>query len=164
MIRREPVQPNASDWRAYSWVAYAAAASALGYSAMKVYMAAKGQIGLPGFPASAAETATHDHPAADQLGNAALGVVSAALALATVQRWGRIVPRWILLLALTSASALEGVGAAVLVARVLRLTSGFGKLPAGPGPYLGAAYAAGSAALLLGTTWVFWRDRRRAAK
>lgn len=139
-------------------MAYAAAASALGYSAMKVYMAAKGQIGLPGFPASEAETARHDSPAADQLGNAALGLVGAALALATVQRWGRVVPRWLLLVGLAVASALEGFGAAVLVARALRLTDGFGALPAGPGPHLGAAYATGSAGLLIATTWMFWRS------
>ena len=56
-------------------------------------MAARGELGVPGHPAppEADERFTGDVAAA-QLGNAAFGPVTVALALALVQRWGRRVP------------------------------------------------------------------------
>lgn len=128
------------------WVPWATAAAALGYTAMKLTLAARGELGLPGFPAPARPGVD---PFGAQLGNAALGLLGAALAVGAARRWG---PPLLLALALAAATLVEAAGAAVLVARVLRLVDGFGALPPGPGPALGAAYAVLTAALFVATT------------
>lgn len=132
------------------WVPLGACLAALGYTAMKVVLAWRGELGLPGFPAPARPGVD---PWTAQLGNAALGVLGALLALAALRRWCRGV-QFALALALACAASLETFGAAVLVARTLRLTESFGDLPPGPGPYLGAGYAVLTATLFVATTWL----------
>lgn len=128
-------------------VPVAACAAALGYAVAKVLLAVRAEPGLPGFPAPS-------RPGVDvvaaQFGNAGLGVLGALLALTALRRWGRL-PKYLLLAGLAVAAVSETVGAAALVARVLRLVDGFGALPPGPGPALGAAYAALTAALFVAT-------------
>jgi hypothetical protein len=93
--------PNASSSSARSaaprWAGYAAALLGLEYAVAKTVMAARGELGLPGHPAppEAYERFSGDVVAA-QLGNAALGLLLTALALALVQRWGRRVPAAVL--------------------------------------------------------------------
>jgi hypothetical protein len=93
--------------RGTRWAGFAAAILALEYAVAKIVMAARGELGLPGHPAppEAYERFSGDVVAA-QLGNAALGLLTAALALALVQRWGRRVPT--ALLAAGSVVALAG--------------------------------------------------------
>lgn len=112
------------------WVPLAACVAALGYVAMKLVLAARGELGLPGFPAPARPGVD---PAMAQLGNAALGVVGALLALMVMRRWRRPVQLG-LAAAVGAAAALETFGAAVLVARAFGIADGFGTLPPGPGP------------------------------
>lgn len=111
-------------------------------------LALRGEAGLPGFPAPV-------RPGVDvvaaQLGNASVGVVGALLALAALRRWGRL-PWFLLVVGLAVATLSEGIGAAVLVARVLRVVDGFAALPPGPAPAVGAAYAVLTAALFAWTT------------
>lgn len=77
-------------------------------------------------------------------------VLGALLALAALRQWRRRV-QITLAVALGLAALLETVGAAVLVARTLRLTDSFAALPPGPGPYLGAGYAVLTATLFVAT-------------
>ena len=76
--------------RSTPWAAYATCLGALVYGGMKLYMAAEGRIGLPGFATSGAAL---DHIVLRQLGLVAVDLVGAVIALATVQSWGRIIPR-----------------------------------------------------------------------
>jgi hypothetical protein len=68
---------------------------ALLYGAMKVDLALKGQVGVAGFP----NRPRHEQDHGGQWGNVAVAVLCAAVALATVQPWGRSIPRWLLLAA-----------------------------------------------------------------
>lgn len=113
----------------------AACALALAYAAMKVVLAAQGEAGLAGFPPP---TTPQGQIVARQLGNAALGFVAAALALAAARRWPR--PIAILLrVALWGVAATTLLGAGVVVARAARLTAAFGPPPQGAAGLMVAA-------------------------
>ncbi len=120
-------------------------------------LAVRAEPGLPGFPAP-------PRPGVDvvaaQFGNAGLGALGALLALTALRRWGRL-PRYLLLAGLALATLSETAGTVVLVARVLRLVDGFGALPPGPGPALGAGYATLTAALFVATTVIAARTPLR---
>jgi hypothetical protein len=98
---------------------------ALLYGAMKVDLALKGQVGVAGFP----NRPRHEQDHGGQWGNVAVAVLCAAVALATVQPWGRSIPRWLLLAASWTIYAGLGAGAVVLMLRVL----GRSELPAPTG-------------------------------
>lgn len=100
-----------------TWAAYATCLGALVYGAMKVYMAVEGRIGLPGFATSGT---TLDHIMLRQLGLVAVDLVGAVVALATVQSWGRVIPRWLLLTAVWGICVLVAAGAAGFVLGTLR--------------------------------------------
>jgi len=97
-----------------------AATALLLYAGQKAYMAVRGEIGMPASPAPDWVQAQHQHPALEQAGNAALGVMTAMLALATITRWGSRIPRWLLLRSLAVASVLLSMGAAVDIWRMGR--------------------------------------------
>jgi hypothetical protein len=101
------------------WAAYIAAVFSLEYAVGKVVMAARGELGVPGHPAPPEAVARFagDITTA-QLGNAALGLLSVAVALAFAQRWGRRVPRP-LLAAGGLVALLSGLAGAVTVAASL---------------------------------------------
>jgi hypothetical protein len=102
-----------------AWAGYAAALFALEYAVSKAVMAGRGELGLPGHPAppEAYENFSGDI-IASQLGNAALGLASFAIALAFVRPWGRRVPA--AGLAVGAAIALVGgIAGAVMVASSL---------------------------------------------
>jgi Protein of unknown function (DUF3995) len=82
-------------------------------------MAARGELGLVGHPAppEAYDRFSGDVVAA-QLGNAALGLLTAAIALALVQRWGRHVPAAVLAAGAVVA-LVGGIAGAVVVATSL---------------------------------------------
>ncbi|AJT66387.3 hypothetical protein T261_4748 [Streptomyces lydicus] len=92
-------------------------AEMLVYTAQKVYMTARGEVGMPGHPAPASVQAQFEHPALAQAGNASLGVITALVALATVTRWGSRIPRWMLLGALTLALVMQSLGAVITIQR-----------------------------------------------
>ena len=98
------------------WAGWTAALLGLQYAAGKVVMAGRGELGVPGHPAppQAYEDFSGDVVLA-QLGNAAVGLLTVALARALVQPWGPRVPR--LLLAAGAGVALLGnvAGAVVVV-------------------------------------------------
>ncbi len=94
-----------------------AVAYMLMYTGLKLYMAARGEIGMPGSPAPEAVQARFEHPAAAQAGNALLGVVAAAVVAATVTRWGGRIPRWAVLGALALGLLLQALGMAVTLGR-----------------------------------------------
>lgn len=141
--------------RTSRWVPLAACLAALGYTGAKGVLAVRGELGLPGFPAPARPGVD---PWTGQLGNAGLGVLGALLALAALRQWRRRV-QIALAVALGLAALLETVGAAVLVARTLRLTTSYAALPPGPGPYLGAGYAVLTATLFGATAGLAARRR-----
>lgn len=128
--------------RSATWPAYGAFIGALLYGAMKVDLARKGQAGIAGFP----NRPGHQQDHGGQWGNVAVAAICAAVALATVQSWGRSIPRRILLTASWTICAGLGAGAAVLVLRVL----GRSALPA-PTGWPGRAVAA--AALVWVILW-----------
>ena len=76
-------------------------------------MACVGKIGMPGRYAPEYIQARFHHPAVDQAGNAALGLLVVLLVLATVMRWGARLPRVPLLAALVVASVVFSDGAAI---------------------------------------------------
>jgi hypothetical protein len=94
-----------------------AVAELLVYSAQKVYMAVRGEIGMPGHPAPAAVQAQFAHAGLAQAGNAALGALAALVALASVTRWGARIPRWALCCALTLSLVVLSLGAVATLGR-----------------------------------------------
>lgn len=68
--------------------AWVVAAQLLLYAAEKVYMAAIGRVGLPGMVATDEVNAQYADIPLLQLGNAALGLLGAAIVLATLRHWG----------------------------------------------------------------------------
>jgi hypothetical protein len=137
-----------------TWPAYGAFIGALVYGAMKVDLALKGQVGIAGFP----NRPGHEQDQGGQWGNVAVAVVCAAVALATVQPWGRSIPRWLLLAASWAICAGLGAGAVALVLRVL----GRSELPA-PTGWTGRLVAAAAVVwvVLWGATAVSYRRRTR---
>ncbi|MEU9303815.1 hypothetical protein [Streptomyces sp. NPDC048269] len=102
----------------FVWLAAGlAVASMLVYSGLKVYMAARGEIGMPGHPAPEAVQARFEHPALAQAGNALLGALAAGVALATVTRRGAGIPRWMLLGALAVALVMQALGVVITLRR-----------------------------------------------
>jgi hypothetical protein len=92
---------------------------------MKVDLALKRQAGIADFP----NRPGHEQDHGGQWGSVALAVVCAAVALATVRPWGRVVPRRMLLAVSWTTCAGLGAGVVVLVLRVL----GRSELPAPTG-------------------------------
>jgi Protein of unknown function (DUF3995) len=114
--------------RGTRWAGFAAAILGLEYAVAKVVMAAREELGLPGHPApqEAYERFPGDIVAA-QLGNAALGLLTAALALALVQRWGRRVPTAVLAAGAIVALAGSIAGAVVVVTSLTGLREDHGQ-------------------------------------
>ncbi|MEU3778507.1 hypothetical protein AB0F11_35965 [Streptomyces sp. NPDC032472] len=88
-------------------------AAMLVYAVSKVYMALRGEVGMPGSPAPTSVQARFAHPAAAQAANALLGAAAGAAAWATVSRRGARLPRWTVLCAAVPACAMAALGAAV---------------------------------------------------
>ncbi|GHC39888.1 hypothetical protein GCM10010507_12330 [Streptomyces cinnamoneus] len=92
-------------------------AGSLVYAGQKVYMAARGEIGMPGHPAPAHVQAQFEHPGWAQAGNAALGIVAALVPWSTITHWGARIPRWALLCALALATVLQLLGGLITLQR-----------------------------------------------
>lgn len=106
-------------WRS-AWPAYACAAGLLVYAVMKATYAVQGKLGLPGgveVPPSAYEELGHVGLRQGML--AAMGAGGALLALASVQGWGRRIPRWLMLLAMWGALVPMLAGAPIVMYRVV---------------------------------------------
>ncbi|MFI6765293.1 hypothetical protein [Streptomyces sp. NPDC050355] len=97
--------------------AYLAVLEMLVYTVQKVYMAGRGEIGMPGHPAPESVQAQFAHAGLAQAANAALGALAATVALATVTRWGARIPRWVLCCALTLALVMLSLGAVATIGR-----------------------------------------------
>ncbi|GHG81114.1 hypothetical protein [Streptomyces griseocarneus] len=139
--------------------AWVSVAGSLVYVGEKMYMAAHGQIGMPGHPAPASVQAQFEHPGLAQAGNASLGIVAALVAWATVARWGGRIPRWMLMSALTLTAVTQSLGAVVTVWR-----ADFGSV--GPGWRAVYETVSGSAGLL---AWAvvavsYWLRTRTCAR
>ena len=98
-----------SNPRAPRWAGWTAALFGVEYAVSKVVMATRGELGVVGHPAprEVTESFSGDVVVA-QLGNAGLGVLMVALALALVHRWGRRIPS-----ALLAAGAVASVGCGI---------------------------------------------------
>lgn len=142
------------------WVAYAACLCTLVYGAMKVYMAAIGHIGLPGFPAPADVSATYDHIVLRQLGLAATAVIATMIPLAIVRSWDRIVPRWLLLIAVWSGFVLLGAGSTVFFLRAFQITDAFGPHPMDWTGFVVVGFLVVLAGLWGATAWHYQRRSR----
>ncbi|MGK5639091.1 hypothetical protein ACSNOK_12410 [Streptomyces sp. URMC 126] len=125
---------------------FAAGVGALAYTVAKVDLARKDELGMPGFPAPADAYAAVADVGAAQLGNAALGLLMAvvALFLARPPR-GRFV-RWSLLAVSWAGIVMVGAGVVGFTARATGLAPGLGPTP----PHPPTAFTA----LLVGAAWV----------
>lgn len=104
-----------SNLHAPRWAGWTAALFGVEYAASKVVMATRGELGVVGHPAPREATESFSGSVVvAQLGNAVLGLLTAAVALALVQRWGRRVPRAVLA-AGAAGSLVGGVAGAVVV-------------------------------------------------
>ncbi|WP_282105823.1 MULTISPECIES: DUF3995 domain-containing protein [unclassified Crossiella] len=108
------------------WAVFVVAAQMLFYAGEKVYMAAVGQVGLPGMVAPDSVQAQYSQTWLLQLGNAGLGVVAAGIVLATLRRWGPVA-RWVLLGALVVT--LGAMAAGVVLLSVRGVWTGWVQLP-----------------------------------
>jgi hypothetical protein len=120
MPRTEPIAPR--------WAAWTAAVLDAEYAVSKVVMAARGELGVVGHPAppEAYEHFTGDVVAA-QLGNAGLGMLGVALALALGHRWGRRIPAWLLAAGSLALLAAGIAGALVVGGSLLGLRDDHGQ-------------------------------------
>lgn len=145
----------------HPWIGYAALVGALVYIAIKVFCAGTGELGMPGFPAPPEKYESDPNVAARQLGNAAVGAATAVLALATVQTWGRVFPRWLLQLGCLGALAMLGSGGVGYLARATEVTDAFG-----PPPADWRAYPLTAFILLWSALWAVlaWSCRRTPAE
>ncbi|ADB34662.1 hypothetical protein Kfla_5656 [Kribbella flavida DSM 17836] len=102
--------------RSRRWPAYALAVLFLGYAVGKAGYASQARLGFPGGPVvSAAEQQSYFLPAATAQWMATVtGVLAAGVALATVTRWGRRVPRPVMLVVLAGMVLTVGAGAAIM--------------------------------------------------
>jgi hypothetical protein len=103
-----------SNLTAPRWAGWTAALFGVEYAVSKVVMATRGELGVVGHPAPREATESFSGSvAAAQLGNAGLGLLMAAVALALVHPWGRRIPS--ALLAAGAVAALAGGVAGVAV-------------------------------------------------
>ncbi|MFF4284498.1 hypothetical protein ACFY0R_04135 [Streptomyces sp. NPDC001633] len=125
------------------------------YVGQKVYMAARGEVGMPGHPAPAEVQAQFAHPGLAQAGNASLGLLAVVVAWATTARWGARIPRWALLCALALAAVLQSLGAVIMIRR-----TDFGLAHLGWGPvYEAVTGSVGIAAWIVVAVSYFLRSR-----
>ncbi|MEU9497431.1 hypothetical protein [Streptomyces sp. NPDC048196] len=133
-------------------------AGSLVYVGQKAYMAARGEVGMPGHPAPAEVQAQFAHPGLAQAGNASLGLLAVVVAWATIARWGARIPRWALLCALALAAVLQSLGAVITVQR-----TDFDMVRLGWGPvYEAVMGSVGIAAWVVVTVSYFLRSRPHA--
>ncbi|MCB5177949.1 hypothetical protein [Streptomyces antimicrobicus] len=126
--------------------ALTACAGALAYTLSKVDLARSGELGMPGFPAPPEAYASIGDVTAAQLGNAALGLLMALVALLLVRPpAGRWIRRGVLLVS-WAGILMVGSGVIGFAARATGLAPGLGAPP----PDAGAA----AAALAVGALWV----------
>lgn len=126
--------------------ALTACAGALAYTVSKVDLARDGELGMPGFPAPPDGYAQVTDVTAAQLGNAALGLLMAVVALLLLRPPGTRWLRW-------SVVGVSWLGIVMVGAGVV----GFGARAAGVAPSLGDTppdMATALAALVVGALWV----------
>jgi hypothetical protein len=105
-MRSNPTAPR--------WAGWTAALFGVEYAVSKIVMATQGELGVVGHPAPREATESFSGSVAvAQLGNAGLGLLVAAVALALVHPWGRRIPS--ALLAAGAVAALAGGVAGVAV-------------------------------------------------
>lgn len=103
------------------------------YSGMKVVMAIRGEIGLPGFPAKDASYVGRSSAdiSRDEWGLVLTGLVAALVALVTLLPVIRRVPRWIVAIAVWVAGLSQAAGAVTFTFRTLRILPDLGPGPQG---------------------------------
>ena len=98
------------------WSAHVVTAIMLVYAVAKVVHALDGRLGIPGGPVVAPERYdTAGNVALQQFGLVAMGLLAAALAQATVRRWGRRIPSGLLVAALVVGLLAVAAGAIAIV-------------------------------------------------
>lgn len=100
--------PRDPDRMKTTQAAIVATIGALAYTASKIHFAVLGRLGIDGFEATPEANAAFGDATVAQLGNATVGLIAAALALALLRRW----PRWITIAGhIVSWAALLMIGA-----------------------------------------------------
>jgi hypothetical protein len=127
-------------WRS-AWPAYLCAAGFLAYAGMKATYAVQGKLGMP-FGEEVPQSAYDElgHVSLRQGTLAAMGAGAALLALASVQGWGRRIPRWLMLTLMWGALVPSAAGVPFVVHRVVT-----GPEPLGQRILIGAQSFAGLA-------------------
>lgn len=111
------------------WSAWVSCGLALAYGVAKIEMTRRGEVGMPGLPTSPS--------ANDEIGNiplrqamaAAVGFAAAILALATIQAWGRHIPRPLILLSCGVGFFFIAPGAVIILLRTVGLADRIGEVP-----------------------------------
>jgi len=127
---------------------------------MKATYAVQGKLGVPGgpeVPPSAYEELGHVGLRQGTL--AAMGVVGAVLALASVQAWGQRVPRWLMLLAMWGALVPMLAGAPFVLSSLVDGSQPLGSRLLGGARSLASLGLWGAATLLYQRRSRQWRTR-----
>lgn len=132
---RSAITPGLADHangRIRGWVAaIIATVTTLIYAGMKVVMAIRGELGLPGFPPGPSSDTTRDDIARSEWMLVLLAVLAAGVALASVLPATRRVPRWMLATAIWLAGMSQAAGAIGMTLRATRILPDLGPGPTG---------------------------------
>lgn len=101
------------------------------YAGMKVVMAIRGELGLPGFPPKPTSDTTNPDIARNEWTLALLGLVAAGIAAFTLLPVARRVPRWLLACAVWAAGVSQAFGAIGMTLRATRIMPDLGPEPTG---------------------------------
>lgn len=112
--------------------ALVACASSLAYAGMKAVMAVRGELGLPGFPASASSYEGREGISGDEWALAGTGLMAAAVALLPILPPAKRLNRWLVAIPVWFAALSQAAGAAGFTLRAFRIMPDLGVGPQGP--------------------------------
>ncbi len=112
--------------------ALVACASSLAYGGMKVNMAMRGELGLPGFPAPASSYEGREGISGDEWALAGTGLMAALVALLPILPVARRLNRWLVAIPVWIAALSQAAGAGGFTLRAFRIMPDLGAGPQGP--------------------------------
>ena len=125
------MSPNPEDGSSYAagqWAAYGAATWAFAFAAISAYWALGGTAGVGTIAADIAQIPLAGDPTVLWM-TAGLKVLAGILALALIQPWGRMFPRWLLLIPASTAGLLLTLYGVANVIDHGRMVAGFRSTP-----------------------------------
>lgn len=131
--------------------------TSLAYAGMKVAMALRGELGLPGFPPRPTSNTADPDIARNEWMLALLGLIAAGIAYATCSSLIRRVPRWIVVIAVLLAGGSQAAGAIGMTLRVTRLLPDLGPGPQGWSTWIVLVILDVGAIAWVGLGWILAR-------